>query len=493
MSSQAVVVPEQEAVRQAESENRVTSDIGRIDAVFARQWENRHRIAKTTAAERRAKIRRILDWTMDHREEICKAGFDDFRKPAAEVDLSEIFAVTSEAKHAMRHVKKWMKPKKVMPSMAMATTRSFVQYEAKGVVLIISPWNYGFNLCVGPLISAIAAGNCVCIKPSEMTPAMSGLVRGMVGELFDEDEVAVFEGEVDVASALLEKPFHHIFFTGSPQVGKVIMKAATKHLSGVTLELGGKSPTIVDETANLKDTVEKICWGKFLNNGQTCIAPDYLLVHDKIYEPLLEQLCQRINKVYGSDSEQRRQSPDYARIVNRRHFARLKKILDGSVEMGAKVVQGGACVEAECFIEPTLLTDVPMDAPAMQEEIFGPLLPILRYSNLKEAIDLINKGEKPLALYLFSSSSQNKKMVLASTSSGGACINEVNLQFAHTNLPFGGINNSGLGNAHGHYGFKAFSHERAVLQHHRFSLLKLLYPPYGKLAKKMADITLKYF
>lgn len=239
--------------------------------------------------------------------------------------------------------------------------------------------------------------------------------------------------------------------------------------------------------------MEKICWGKFLNNGQTCIAPDYLLVQNSIYDQLVEQLTARIKTVYGQSPEERSQNPDYGRIVNIRHFQRLKRLLDQSVAMGAKVAIGGNTDESDCFMEPTLLTDVPLEAPAMQEEIFGPVLPILRFNDLSEALDLINKGEKPLALYLFTGDSRCKKAVLSGTSSGSACVNDVTIQFAHLNLPFGGINNSGMGNGHGYFGFKAFSHERAVLQHHRFSAMKLMFPPYGNFARKMIDLTIKYF
>ncbi|RMI06670.1 MAG: aldehyde dehydrogenase family protein, partial [Calditrichaeota bacterium] len=277
-------------VTTAKAEEQIATVAQEIDRVFAAQRENRFRMANTTARERIARLKRILQWMMAHRQEIHRALYEDFRKPAPEVDLSEILFVKSEIKHAVRHLKKWMKPRRVRPTLTLATTRAWVRYEPRGVVLIISPWNYPFNLTVGPLVSALAAGNCVILKPSEHTPHTSALLRRMVTELFPENEVALFEGDAQVAQMLLQKPFDHIFFTGSPRVGKIVMKAAAEHLSTVTLELGGKSPVIIDETANIKDAAEKVAWGKFVNDGQTCIAPDYLLVHRSRYQPFLEAL-----------------------------------------------------------------------------------------------------------------------------------------------------------------------------------------------------------
>ncbi len=463
-----------------------------VDALLAAQRANRWAVSSSSASERIGKIRRIAEWVEQHRDAILQAGYDDFRKPATEVELTEIYPVLTEARHVCRHLKRWMRPKWVKPSLAMISTRSQIQYEAKGVTLILSPWNYPFNLTVVPLISAIAAGNCAILKPSEMTPAMSGLVARMVTELFDQHEVALLEGDVEVAQALLARRFDHIFFTGSPQVGKIVMEAASRHLTTVTLELGGKSPVVVDESAHLQDAADKVAWGKLINQGQTCIAPDYVLVHRKVFEAFKDALSSTIQKFYGHDSAARRQSPDLARIVNERHFRRLRRLLDESVAQGAKVAFGGETVAEELWIEPTLLEQVPEGAPAMQEEIFGPILPLVPFDDLDDALAKIRSKEKPLALYVFSSRSDAVRKVLQGTSSGGACVNEVALHFLHPNLPFGGINHSGHGSSHGVYGFKAFSHERAVLKHTRFSALKMMAPPYTDWVKKLVGLTVKF-
>ena len=484
-----------QTMAEAPRQNKTGSenDLTQIDQIFENLQANRQAMANTNWAARVARLKKIHDWVNSHEDDIIAAGYADFRKPASEVRLTEVYAVLSEARHAIRHLKKWMKPKRVWPTLALATTRGKIIYEPKGVALVIAPWNYPFCLSIGPLISSIAAGCVTCIKPSEMTPAMSAVIRRMVADLFPENEVAVFEGEVDVATALLDKPFHHIFFTGSPQVGKIVMKAASNHLATVTLELGGKSPTIIDESADLADAAAKIAWGKFINNGQTCIAPDYLLIHETRFEAFRDLLAKCIRASYGETSEQRESSPDYARIVNANHFQRLKHLLDETLAMGAELVQGGASNAETQYLEPTLLANVDPASPAMTEEIFGPILPMIPYRDLNEALAIINAKHKPLALYIFSTSKQTIDRILSNTSAGGSCINEVAAHFLHANLPFGGINNSGIGNAHGEYGFKAFSHERAVLSHHRFSALKLMAPPYGKRAKRLIDLTLKYF
>lgn len=463
-----------------------------IAEVFAKQQASRARLAAEPAKARLARIRRILEWTEAHAVDVRQACWDDFKKPAAEVDISELYAVYGEARHALKHLKSWMKPKGVSPTLAMATTRSKIHYEPKGVVLIVSPWNYPFNLTLCPLISAIAAGNAVMLKPSEMTPHVSALLARMLGELFPSDEVALFEGDVTVAQQLLALPFDHIFFTGSPKIGKVVMKAAAENLSGVTLELGGKSPVVIDESAHVEDAAAKVIWGKFLNCGQTCIAPDYVMVHQSRKGEFVAAAKAQIEKLYGRQPAERKASKDYARIVNLQHFGRLERMFAASVAAGATVAAGGAFDPADRFIDPTLLVDPPADSPVMQEEVFGPLLPIVTFTKLDEALAEIRRGPKPLALYVFGDRKVANK-VIAETSSGGACVNDVALHFLHLNLPFGGVGNSGLGNSHGFYGFKAFSHEKAVLRHNRFSLLKKMAPPYTGTARRLIDLTLKYF
>lgn len=463
----------------------------KIDEVFDRQWKNRLNIAKTDAKTRIAKLKKLMAWIEANEAAIQEAGYKDYKKPAAEVSLGDIIPAIAEIRHTIKHLKNWMKPKLVKKTLAMASASARLHYEPKGVVLIIAPWNYPFQLAVGPLVSAIAAGNCACIKPSEMTPHFSAVMARMVSELFEEDEIALFEGEVEVSTALLAKPFNHIFFTGSPAVGKIIMKAAAQHLSDITLELGGKSPTIVDETADINDTAAKIAWGKFLNNGQTCIAPDYVLVHESRRDALVQKLIERIEGAYGKTAEERKASKDYSRIVNNRHYQRVVNLLDASVDLGAEILYGGERDSNDDYLEPTLIGNVDLESPAMQEEIFGPVLPILTYKSFDEVFDLINSKEKPLALYLFTSSKANTDLVLSNTTAGGSCINDVAIHFFHQNLPFGGVNNSGIGNAHGWYGFKAFSHERAVLSHHKFSAIKMMMPPYTEKVEKLIGMLKK--
>ncbi|MFT4045771.1 MAG: aldehyde dehydrogenase family protein [Solimonas sp.] len=448
-----------------------------IARAFDAQLPTALRLRTSTAKERVARIRRLLDAVLAHREAFYAAGYADFRKPPAEVDLTEILPVVAEAKHAMRSVKQWMKPVRVWPSRMTIGTQGWMQYEPKGRCLIISPWNYPVNLTFGPLVSAIAAGNTAILKPSEMTPHLSTLMTKIVRDLFPADEVAIFEGDASVSTALLALPFDHIFFTGSPAIGKVVMAAAARHLSSVTLELGGKSPTIVDATADLKAAARTIMWGKYTNNGQTCIAPDYLYVHESVKDAFVGECVAVLKNSYGDSAAAQRQSPHLARVVNARHTQRIAGLLDDAKQRGARVLFGGEIVENECFIQPTLLDNIPADARIQREEIFGPLLPVLGYRDLDAVIAAINAQPKPLALYIWSKNEANIQRVLKRTTAGGTCINHVVMQYAQGNLPFGGVNNSGIGSAHGIHGFKAFSHERAVVRT-RINIATLLYPPY---------------
>ncbi len=467
----------------------IESDIERI---FQAQLAHRISVGRTTARERIKKLRRLHDLTLAHKDEICAAVHADFRKPEAEAYIGEIYPVVSEIRHIISNLKDWMRPRRAPSTLAFFTTSARIVYEPRGVALIIAPWNYPFMLSVGPLAAAIAAGNTAVLKPSEYTPATARIIRKLVAELFPENEVAVVEGDAEVASALLKKPFHHIFFTGSPQVGKVVMRAAAEHLSSVTLELGGKSPAIVDETANLDDAAAKLAFGKFSNNGQSCIAPDYLYVHESRHDALVAKLKERVEKFYGASAEHHEESPHYARIISQRHAERLQRLLNDAVAAGARAEIGGSVRTEDRYVAPTLLTNVTPEMTLMREEIFGPILPILKYNRLDETLDRINAGEKPLALYIFSKNRHHIKRTLEHVSSGGACVNEAMLQFLHPNLPFGGVNNSGQGSAHGFYGFRAFSHERAILKHYSFSPLKLIYPPYTKTVKRLLRLLTHY-
>ncbi len=460
-----------------------------IQRTFSAHATTAIQLRQSAAAERIAKIKKLKAVLLAHSEDVIAAGFADFGKPAAEVELTEILPVIAEANEAIRKLKGWMKPNKVWPSRMMIGTFGYTQYEPKGRILIISPWNYPVNLTLGPLVSAIAAGNTAIIKTSEMTPHLSAMIATIVRESFDESEVALFEGDASTAQTLLELPFDHIFFTGSPAIGKVVMAAAAKNLTSVTLELGGKSPTIIDESADLELAAKNTLWAKFTNNGQTCIAPDHIYVHAAVKDAFIKHCVDALDSIYGKDS-QKIDSPDLARIVNPRHVARLKGLLDDATSRGARVITGGQFDESKRFIAPTLLDGIPEDAEIMREEIFGPLLPIISFTNLDQVIASINADPKPLALYVWSRNKDNIQKVMQQTTSGGACINHSVVQFLHGNLPFGGVNNSGIGSGHGYHGFLAFSHERGVVRSWLI-LAKMFYPPYTNLTRKLIALFIK--
>jgi aldehyde dehydrogenase (NAD+) len=454
-----------------------------IDRIYELQRQHHAAAVPTTAAQRIEKLKKLERAMFAHRDDVRAAMWDDYRKPVAEVDLSEIYPVVSEARHAIRHLREWMRPTWAPTRLSLFGAQSRILREPKGVVLIISPWNFPFNLTFGPLVSAIAAGNRVVLKPSELTPASTACMTRIVGEVFDESEVAIIEGDASVAEALLKKKWDHIFFTGSPAVGKIVMKAAAEHLTSITLELGGKSPVIVDETANIDEAAKKVAFGKFYNCGQICIAPDYVLVHERVRGAFLAKLKTAIDSLG---------QPARGIIVNDRHASRLHRLFDDTVAQGAEVVTGGAFRGRE--IEPTVLANVAPESPVMQHEIFGPLLPILPYRSLDEACDFINAREKPLVMYVFSRNRRVVKRILGRTTAGATVMNQTLAQYYELSLPFGGVGQSGMGRAHGYYGFEAFSNVRALFdQRLRFGALQLLYPPYvGKFKQKLIDFTVRW-
>lgn len=468
------------------------ASVQQMAAVFAAQQETALRWRASVAAERIARIKRLRDAMMARREEFYAAFAQDYRKAPAEVEGTELLPVMDEIRHVLGQLKRWMKPTKMWPTMTMLGTSAWVQYQPRGRVLIIAPWNYPLSLCFGPLVSALAAGNTAIVKPSEMTPAVSSLMARIIADVFPANEVALFEGSQPTASALLAMPFDHIFFTGSPAVGKIVMAAAAKHLTSVTLELGGKSPTIIDETANLQLAAETIMWGKFINNGQTCVAPDYLHVHASVKPAFIAECKKVLLARYGSSAAEQKASPDLTRIVNQRHAERVAGLLADALAKGAVLHAGGEVDTGACYIAPTLLDNIGPGSAILEEEIFGPLLPIIAYTDLDQVLADINAGHKPLALYIWSRNQNNIDKVLTRTSSGGACVNHCVAHFAHGNLPFGGVNNSGIGNGHGIYGFKAFSHERGVLRSSPLMLIKLFFPPYTEqrlhLIRKTVDM-----
>ncbi|UAJ14917.1 aldehyde dehydrogenase family protein [Aquirufa lenticrescens] len=446
------------------------------------------RLSTSSAAQRIEKLRKIESYLMQHKEDLCDALYADFKKPASEVVIAEMLGVKREINHTIKHLKSWMKPQSVSTPLMLLGTKGLVQYEAKGLCLIISPWNYPFNLSICPLVHAIAAGNAVILKPSELSPATAAFIQKMISSLFDKSEVSVFEGDATVSTFLLDQKFDHIFFTGSPAIGKVVMSAAAKHLTSVTLELGGKSPAIVGPEVNVEEAAAKIAWGKFLNNGQTCIAPDYLYLHEKNYFSFLKALEATVETFYGKNVAK---SKDYARIVNRRHFDRIVSLLDDAKEKGAQVLFGGKTDADDCFIEPTVLINCTPEMRIMQEEIFGPILPVMSYQDEMEVTANIRQGDKPLALYVFSTNTEFNQYILDHTSSGTSVVNDCLIQFGHNELPFGGVNHSGIGKSGGHYGFVEFSNQKSVVIQ-RTNLLKNFYPPYGVKVRWMIDFVLKW-
>lgn len=423
-------------------------------------------------AERRQALARLKE-TIDRRErDIVAALAADFSKPEAETIFSEIMPVSMDIAHARSHLRSWMKPQRVMPTLATLGTSARIRPEPRGVCLIIAPWNYPFNLAFGPLVSALAAGNSAIIKPSELTPATSRLIAEIVAETFPPELVTVVEGDKDIAQRLLDLPFDHIFFTGSPEVGKIVMAAAAKNLTSVTLELGGKSPTIVGPGADIAKAAKWIAFGRFANAGQTCIAPDHLFVHRSVEEKLTAALRKEIAGFYG---ESAKASPHLARIVSDRHADRMRDLLKDALGKGARVAHGGDSDGR--YVGPTLIEAVTPQMRLDQEEIFGPILPIMAYDDLDEVIARINERPKPLALYIFERDRAFADKVIAGTSSGAISINAAMLHYTHPGLPFGGVNHSGIGSAHGIFGFRAFSHEKPILTN-RFSAVSMLFPPY---------------
>lgn len=463
-----------------------------IQRVFEKQKSNRINLANTTATERKAKLKKLLNEILSKQDKICDAVYKDLRKSKEETKLTEIFAVTTELKHSVRYVNKWMKPKRVSTPLSLLGSSGRVMYESIGQSLIIAPWNYPFQLVMGPLTSAIAAGNAVIIKPSEKSPNTSQLLKEMIESIFPEEEVKVFLGDADVSKELTSLPFNHIFFTGSPEVGKLVMKAASENLSKVTLELGGKSPAIINYDADIKTSARRIAWGKFMNAGQTCIAPDYLIVHQSIKEKLVGELISSVKSLYG-ESENLKRGNNYCRMINKDQLNSVKDIVDDAVANGSKVVYGGEINEDDNFISPTIIENVSSDSKLMEKEIFGPVLPVLTFKNEEELFNTAEKNPNPLALYVFSKNKSFIKSILKKIPAGSSAVNEAVLQFANYNLPFGGINNSGIGKSHGYYGFNTFSNEKSVLIQRKYSTMTLLYPPYTKFKNMLIDLTIKYF
>lgn len=418
-------------------------------------------------------LRRLKNTIKRYEDEIFEALHLDLRKNKVESYATEVGFVYNSIEEAMKNLKRWAKPTKVKTPIFLMPAKSFIISEPYGTVLIIGPYNYPFQLIVEPLVGVIAAGNCAVIKPSELAPNVSKIILKIIGEAFDESYICAVEGAIDTNTALINSKFDYIFFTGSPAVGRIVMEAAAKNLVPVTLELGGKSPVIVDKSANIRSAADKIIWGKTVNAGQTCVAPDYVMVHESIKNELIKEMKRSINDFYGDDIKV---SESLGRIINEKHFNRLLNILESDKE---SLLYGGEYDEEEKYIAPSIIEVKDWNSACMKEEIFGPILPIMEYSDLNEVVNAINKQPKPLALYLFTSDKRVEKKVLNEISSGGVSINDTILHLANSNLPFGGVGNAGMGAYHGEESFRTFSHRKSILKKSRVLNTTLMYPPYS--------------
>lgn len=429
-----------------------------------------------------AALKRLKNVIKKYEKDIINALYRDLGKSEFEAYGTEIGFVLDSIGNFTKHLKSWARTKKVRTPIHQFKSKGYIIYEPYGTVLIIGPFNYPFQLLIEPLIGAIAAGNCAVLKPSESTPTVSAVVKKIIEETFEETYIRVIEGEKDTTSALINSAFDYIFFTGSVPVGRIVMTAAAKNLVPVTLELGGKSPVIVDRTANLDLSAKRILWGKLINAGQTCIAPDYILVHKEVKDSFIEKLKTLVISFYGEDASK---SSDYGRIVNNRQFERLDSMIQQDKD---KIIYGGYTNASTLYIEPTILDKVNWQDSVMQDEIFGPIMPILEYDDLETAIGMINDRPKPLSLYVFTEDKKVESEVLSRISFGGGCVNDTISHVASSYMPFGGVGNSGMGSYHGKDSFETFSHRKSILKKSTSIAIKLIFPPYGNRAKLIRKI-----
>lgn len=435
---------------------------------------------ETSLSFRKETLIQLLNTIVIHEDEIIEALHDDFKKPAFEAVLTETNYVITELKDTIKNLSKWAKPKKVFPSILNFPSTDFIYKEPYGKVLIIAPWNYPFQLALCPMIAAVAAGNQVVVKPSELTPKTSAVIRKIIEKIFHINHVECIEGGLEVSQKLLAERWDYIFFTGSPTVGKIIAKAAAENLTPVTLELGGKNPCIIDETANLKLAAKRIVWGKFINAGQTCIAPDYILIQKDMKSHFIAYLKTEITKAYGENPAL---SPDFARIINTKNWLRLANLIEEE-----KVIFGGQTDIENNYIAPTLIEENDMESLLMKEEIFGPLLPILSYEKEEDIKTVFSKFEKPLALYVFSENKRFSEKIIKQYSFGGGCINDTVVHFSNKRLPFGGVGHSGIGAYHGRLSFDTFSHKKSIVKKANWLDIPLRYAPYNDKLKSIKKI-----
>ncbi|MES2762347.1 MAG: aldehyde dehydrogenase [Bacteroidota bacterium] len=419
---------------------------------------------------RKRSLQKLLANVIKFEEEIIKALYDDFKKPDFETVATETSYIISDLKDTIKNIRAFSKPKRVSSSLLNFPSSDYIYYEPYGKVLIIAPWNYPFQLAICPLVAAVAAGNSVVLKPSELTPHTSAIIAKIIAQSFEKDHVSVEQGDAGKSKELLAKRWDYIFFTGSVAVGKEVAKAAAVNLTPVTLELGGKSPCIVDQTAKIELSARRIVWGKFVNAGQTCIAPDYILVHAGIKQKLIDALKHEIIKAYGNDIKS---SPDFARIINLKNWERLIGYMTSQ-----KVVFGGSSNKVNLFIEPTLMDQPDLKSDIMQNEIFGPLLPIISYQSEEELHHIIKSYEKPLSLYVFTEQAEFAEKIIAELSFGGGCVNDTLMHIANKKLPFGGVGHSGMGAYHGKTSFETFSHKKSISKKGTWLDIPLRYAPY---------------
>ncbi|MDZ7659937.1 aldehyde dehydrogenase [Fodinibius sp.] len=423
---------------------------------------------------RKEQLRKLKNILKEHENEIYEVLDQDFQKPPFESHATELFVLYQEIDHLLSNIDGWAKTKKVKSSLINFPSKSYIKPQPYGVALVIAPWNYPVQLALNPVLGAIAAGNTVILKPSENAPHTSELLAKLINSNFDPGFFKVVEGDAETTQALLSEPLDYIFFTGSTHVGKIIMKSAAEQLTPLTLELGGKSPAIVDQSADLSLAAKRITWGKFINAGQTCVSPDYVYVHTSVHSELCHLIQKEIRSFYGDDPKQ---SDYYARIINDKHFDRLANLITSE-----NIFYGGDTDPGTRYIEPTIMTEITWDDPVMQEEIFGPILPILSFDDLDKIISILQNKSKPLALYLFSTDNSNQKKVFRNLQFGGGCINDTVAHLGNTNLPFGGIGNSGFGLYHGKTSFDTFTHPKSIMKKSNWLDIPLRYPPYkGKL------------
>ena len=461
-----------------------------IDHIYNLQRENRFNIQRTTIKERIQLLKKLENEILNSRDEIVDALHQDFRKSRIEAESTEIFPVLSEIRLFIKNLNEWSKSKSVSNNLVFFGSKAKIVYEAKGNCLIISPWNYPFQLAVVHLVACVAAGNTAIVKPSEFAPATNQVLNKIFGNVFESHHVQLIYGEIDETTYLLSKKFDHIHFTGSPKVGKIVMAAGAKYLSSVTLELGGKSPLIIDGTLDIKTAVSKAVWGKLINNGQTCIAPDYILIKEELRDEFVAEFIKHIDKTFGNDPKS---SPDLARIINLRNFDRVRGLIENAIENGANCPYGNDYDRTELYIKPTILTNISADSEILHEEIFGPVFPIITYKHFQDITSFINEREKPLALYIYSKDQELIDQVVKETSSGAVLVNETLLHIMHPNLPFGGVNNSGIGSSTGRFGFEDFSHAKPVLQVNQwFSPTKFINYPYTGFTQKIVNLMMKY-